>query len=77
VGFARCGLSHSKDGLPPISVLLAVWRKARNSWERVTNELPPGELRDAMLDELRERDAAMDGLAQRASDMLKGAAGDA
>jgi hypothetical protein len=70
-------LSHSKDGLPPISVLLAVWRKARNSWERVTNELPPGELRDAMLDELRERDAAMDGLAQRASDMLKGAAGDA
>jgi hypothetical protein len=43
----------------------------------VTNELPPGELRDAMLDELRERDAAMDGLAQRASDMLKGAAGDA
>jgi hypothetical protein len=71
-GFAKCGLSHSPDGLPPISVLVAVWRKARNSWERVMKALPPGSsLRNAMLDELRDRDKAMEGLRAKARALLE------
>jgi hypothetical protein len=75
--FAKCGLSHSPDGLPPMAVLLAAWKKARDSFERVAEALPHGELRDQMLDELAKREAVMDGLAQRASEILKKAAGDA
>jgi hypothetical protein len=70
-GFAKCGLSHSPDGLPPFSVLLAVWRKARDSWERVTEALPPGALRDQMAAELAERDEAMDRLADKAQALLE------
>lgn len=58
------------DGLPPVSVLVACWRKARDSWARVTEALPPGELRDAMAAELRERDVAMDKLAEQAQAQL-------
>ena len=58
------------DGLPPVSVLVACWRRARDSWARVTEALPPGKLRNSMLDELRERDAAMDQLCEKAKAQL-------
>jgi hypothetical protein len=58
------------DGLPPVSVLVACWRRARDSWARVTAALPPGKLRNSMLDELRERDAAMDQLCEKAKAQL-------
>jgi hypothetical protein len=69
--FAKCGLSHSPDCLPPMAVLLAAWRKARDSWERVAEALPAGELRDEMAAELRERDASMARLADKAQALLE------
>jgi hypothetical protein len=68
--YAKGPLGHSEDGLPPVSVLIASWRKARDSWERVMRALPAGGLRDEMAAELRERDAAMDKLAEQAKAQL-------
>jgi hypothetical protein len=63
------------DGSPSFAVLVATWRRARDSFERVMRALPTGALRDEMADELRDRDAAMNRLAERASEILKGAEG--
>jgi hypothetical protein len=76
-GYATCGLGHEPDGLPPMSVLITCWRRARDSWKRVTEALPQGELRDEMALELQIRDHAMDKLADEAQALLerKGANG--
>jgi hypothetical protein len=58
------------DGLPPMSVLVATWRRARDSFERVLCALPAGALRDAMEIELAARDASMDRLADQAREMI-------
>jgi hypothetical protein len=65
--FTNSRLSHTTS----VSVLLACWRRARDSWSRVTEALPPGPLRDQMALELQDRDEAMNRLAERASEMLK------
>lgn len=57
--FARSNLGRTHDGLPPMSVVLTVWWKIRNSWARVVESLPPSPLRDEMTRFLGERDAMM------------------
>jgi hypothetical protein len=68
-GYASVGLGPP-DGKPQVSVLLAVWKRARESWKRVMEALPAGELKDDMALELQIREASMDALADRASEML-------
>jgi hypothetical protein len=58
------------DGFPSVASLMAAWRHARNSVQRVMEALPPGALRDQMALELQDRDEAMDKLADRAEEML-------
>jgi hypothetical protein len=58
-GFATSRLGRKEDGLPPTSILITCWRRARDSFERVMKALPQGELKDEMALELQIRDAAM------------------
>lgn len=53
-------------GEPRVAILVASWRRARDSWKRVTKALPAGELKDEMELELQIREAAMDRLADQA-----------
>jgi hypothetical protein len=53
------------------AVLLACWRMARDSYQRVMEMLPCGPLRDQMAIELADRDESMNRLAEHASEMLK------
>jgi hypothetical protein len=73
-GYATCGLGHEPDGLPPMSVLIACWRRARDSWKRVADALPAGALRDEMALELQIRDHAMNELSRKAEALLEGKA---
>jgi hypothetical protein len=59
------------DGLLPVASLMAAWRHARNSVQRVMEALPPGALRDQMALELQDRDEAMDRLAEIAQAQLR------
>jgi hypothetical protein len=59
------------DGLPPISVLITAWWSTRNSWARLTQALPPGELREEMIAGLAKRDAAMHELQEKAIDQVQ------
>jgi hypothetical protein len=60
--FENSRLAHTTS----VCVLLHCWRKARDSWLRVAEALPPGDLREEMFEELAARDAAMDQLAEQA-----------
>jgi hypothetical protein len=53
------------------AVLLACWRMARDSFERVMEALPCWPLRDQMAIELADRDESMNRIADQASEMLK------
>jgi hypothetical protein len=66
------GAGDGRDGRPSVAVLVASWRRARDSWLRVTKALPlDSALRNAMAIELQDRDEVMNSLAERASEMLK------
>jgi hypothetical protein len=69
-GYASVGLGPP-DGKPPVSVLLAVWKRARESFKRVMEALPAGELKDEMALELQIREAAMDALSERAQALVE------
>jgi hypothetical protein len=71
-GFARhrFELHGTGDGLPSFAALMTLWRRARDSWKRIMEALPVGELRDAMALELADRDASMDDLADKACAMI-------
>jgi hypothetical protein len=69
-GFASVGLGPP-DGKPQVSVLLAVWKRARESWKRVTEALPAGELKDEMRLELQIREATMDRLCDQAEALVE------
>jgi hypothetical protein len=68
-------LRHEPDGLPQVSVLVACWKRARGSFQRVAEALPPGELREEMFLELQIRDAAMSRLQEQAKAQLNEANG--
>jgi hypothetical protein len=55
---------------PSIRTLMLIWKNARRSWKRITDELPPCELKDEMMRELAEREAAIAKLQDEASDQL-------
>lgn len=69
--FAKSRLGRQPDGLPPVSVLVACWKRARESWKRVTAALPAGELKDEMMLELQIREAAMDALSEKAEALVE------
>jgi hypothetical protein len=61
---------HTGEG-PTIAVLVAAWRKARDSFARVTKALPlDSALRHSMETELAKRDASMNALADTAQAMV-------
>jgi hypothetical protein len=67
------GLSKSAlgQGHPSMAVLVASWRKTRDSWERITRALPSDSLlREEMEMELARRDAAFDVLADKAEALI-------
>jgi hypothetical protein len=69
------GFSRHTGGLPPMAVLLAAWRRARDSWLRVTKALPRDSLlREEMQIELAAREKAMDDLARKAEALFEGKA---
>jgi hypothetical protein len=69
IGFSKSPLGQ---GHPSMAVLVASWRRARGSWERILKALPlDALLRAEMQRELWERDAAMDALADRAQALLR------
>jgi hypothetical protein len=72
-GFARhrFELHGTGDGLPSFAALMTLWRRSRDSWARVTEALPVGELRDAMAIELADRDEAMNAICDKAQAMLQ------
>lgn len=72
-GYASVGLGPP-DGKPQMSVLLAVWKRARESFKRVMEALPAGELKDEMALELQIREAAMDRIADQAQALVEGKA---
>jgi hypothetical protein len=53
------------------AILLACWRMARDSYQRVMEMLPCGPLRDQMATELAERDESMDRLADQAEALVE------
>jgi hypothetical protein len=57
-------------GEPRMAVLVASWRRARDSWQRIMEALPLGRLRDEMQIELVERDKSMDALADKAEALI-------
>jgi hypothetical protein len=62
---------YSGEG-PSIPVLLAAWRKSRDSWLRVAKSLAlDSALRDAMFEELAKREASMNAIAQQAEALVK------
>jgi hypothetical protein len=63
-------LRHEPDGLPQVSVLVACWKRARGSFQRVAEALPAGELKEAMFLELQIREEAMDRLCDQAQAQL-------
>jgi hypothetical protein len=68
--FATCGLSSERDGKPPIRILMFLWWKSRNLWERVLLDQPPGPERDEMAALIAERDRAMSRLQEQAKNLL-------
>jgi hypothetical protein len=69
IGFSKSPLGQ---GHPSMAVLVASWRRARDSWERILKALPSDALLHAeMQRELWERDAAMNLLADRAEELLE------
>ena len=63
---------HTGEG-PTIAVLVAAWRKARDSFERVTKALPlDSALRHSMGAELAKRDASMDALSEKVEALMRG-----
>jgi hypothetical protein len=65
---------HTGEG-PTIAVLVAAWRKARDSFARVTRALPTDSLLRADMEaELAKRDASMDRLANVAQALVEGKA---
>jgi hypothetical protein len=65
------GFSRHAGGLPPMAVLLAAWRRARDSWKALPLDSP---LREEMQIELAAREKAMDDLARKAEALLEGKA---
>jgi hypothetical protein len=65
-GYSASKLSHTTS----VATLLGCWKRARDSWVRVAEALPAGALKDQMRVELRERDASMDRLADKAEEMI-------
>jgi hypothetical protein len=68
--FAKCRLSHEPDGKPPVQILVHLWWKSRNLWERVLLDQPLGPERDHMAALIAERDRAMSRLQELAKDQL-------
>ena len=54
-----------------MSVLITLWHKMRDSWQRVCLALPPGPDRDEMIALLEERDAAMGRLREKARNKFR------
>jgi hypothetical protein len=72
-GFAQHQLETrgTGDGRPSFAVLVACWKRARESFERVTKALPLDSLlREEMTLELAARDKAMDDIARKAEALL-------
>ena len=66
------GADDGRDGRPSVAVLVASWRRARDSWLRVTKALPlDSALRNAMAIELAERDQTMNKLADQAQALVE------
>jgi hypothetical protein len=73
-GFAQHQLETrgDGDGRPSMTVLVASWRRARDSWLRVTRALPlDSALRASMEAELAKRDASMNRLANVAQALVE------
>jgi hypothetical protein len=68
--FAHSDLG-SRDGKVPLSVLVHVWWKMRDSWERVMLALPPGPDREEMKALLAERYAVMEGFRAKARNLIR------